>query len=296
MAKITTIEEYWEAWEKEDRGEGRVSYLPDKCYGSFSTTKESEQVVARFNKMESMREKIPPWLEEIMRELEPQLKKAVWKEMKKSAPNMYGLVIISVSGHRNLKELVEDIEDRLHKRSLSWISLEALKHIDTDLIASANYIESEAKAMEKILRRAQQKHEECGKFIISRECLFSESLKRQMHRELADFPRWLKEYEKRNSAAEKRIAEATFEKLARKQKELLKQGVTSRIRSSAVFNALIFPLVGELLSAGFSKKGSCEITDRILKVLYPFYWPDVDEFSFKRVRQRYEYWLKKKKG
>jgi hypothetical protein len=268
--------------------------LPDRGHADYLSKVEYKRMIAEINKDKRIKLK-PPFTEEIKRKMEPRLQGEAWKRMKKAAPNLYKLVVINVWVNRYLKELVEDVENSLKERKLSWVKLEALKHIDSDLVTAASGHESEAREMDKLRRRVQRKHEECGEFIRSRDCLFSKDLKRQVERELKNFKRWLEEFEKRTAGAAKQRANEALEKLAGKQKKILKQEVTTRFRQSAVFNALIVSLVDELMSAGFSKKESYEITDWILKALYPFYWRDVDEYSFNRVRQRYEYWLKNKK-
>jgi hypothetical protein len=202
---------------------------------------------------------------------------------------------VSLFNFGSLQELAEDIESELNIYSLSWSNLKSLRHIEADFITEAKAHDRDAMHYDKLRQRIQKKHEECAGFITSEDCLFSKELKRRLLKEFDEFKKWIEQYNKKTVTAMEERADDAFLKLAGEEKKLLAQDVVPRPRRSAGFNALILPLVEELMLAGFSKKESCEVTDRILKVLFPFYWPDVDEYSFNRVRQRYEYWLKKKR-
>lgn len=305
MGKRKERKSYWDEWKHVEEKDGLIIYTwpSGERHMTISapdtkTREEQHRYEEWVVQLDAVERAMGPLLLPVLRIIEPLLEHSFWPKLRRSAPKMYVRLVMRIyeDGARrkcpfNLHNVIEDVERDLNKYGLAWGALSSIQDSDADLLSSAQADQRLAEAMDKRRAAWQRRHQKCVEFIISDESLFSAKFRAQSRREFQECLRWIKEHEDTTSTLLRQRAKAAYETLARDHTGLLRQKVTPRLRATSVFNAVIFGLVNDLMSAGSSARNSHVLTNEILKILFPASWPT--RSTPDNVRQRYDYWSKR---
>ena len=289
---------YWEEWKRVEERDGWLFYTwpsgERQMTRSDSKAKGSDKsrrlVKEWFEQLHPVERELHPVLP-VLGIVEPRLKQPFWRKLRDSAPRLYAHLILVLYALPGRQEMIEDVEGELSVRSLGWGKLRSVEGRDASLLDSASRGLHLADAMDMARKEWRRKHEKCVEFITSNESLFSIKFRAQSKREIKESLRWIREQEESTSIALRQRAKEAYETVAKDHPELLRQKVTPKLRVTSVLNAIILSIVAEVRSAGFSATKSYELTNEILKILYPSIWPEGSVPD--NVRQRYDYWSTK---
>jgi hypothetical protein len=296
---LQTRSDVWDEWQEEEvEGGGWVLHKKGEKEGYLITNDDFAETLRAFaESAKETLESLDPVQRQFLRDqgklerVEARLKKPFWKTLRKTSPSLYVALVRSMMRDKRNKTQIEQIEADLSKFGLGWEKLRAVKRLGEGQLALARVSRSIAAEKEKSGSKRWRRYDPAVKHISSSTSPFSEGLKKRLQKEHLRV--------KSMTPFERSVAESFQDNVEVAVRQILGgdiRHVNTRLPwdaiVSCVISIVIVRMVDELLAVGFSKRRSCAVADRILRVMLPAYWPEPNEFSPDRVRRRYYYWSK----
>lgn len=221
------------------------------------------------------------------------LQKPFWSALLKSKSEICVRLIKSIMYDPAHQSLIEDVQDNLEEQGLGWEQIETLHRIDERNLDWLEWGLRRPGEVRSALRKRWRRYDRSAKQILSREAPFSDAVKKRLRKEHERLKIPVG-FDKQSIQVAEENVKTAVKKLMGNSRLAQKTDLSMPSTATKVWNIFIVQLVAELESAGFSKRKSFDLTDKILHVLCPRYWPEPDGYSAARVRLRFYYWSRKK--